>query len=1378
MKKTPTHRPVRNWLQRILVAGASLAGAAALAQTPATINAIYPPAININAGAHCTFIVSASGTAPLSYQWAYNGTPITGATTSVLALTNVTTAMTLSNAGTYTVTVSNASSPTPPTATGVLQVYAGTYPMASSNLAVLRFGDGISTANSGATLYMDQLTTNGAYVSTLMMPDETNTPNSVPNSQIVGRSSVFMNSSADGYNLVFYGYHVARPYTGDVGAALASVVPRAAGTVSGLGYYALGCTTTISSYNGQSLNDVASPDGLTAFYFSAGGGGSVLVQPGLPDVQITPVSGFGPGAGSGRQNGIYGGSYWYAANAGINPGLWTWEGTSEPLPTNAGILPFDVVANPLTIASQNPNDFVFSPDGQTIYACSGSQTGGANVGGIQRWDAGSPYALSGWSMTYNLTNIPQFGTTGNNGPDGIVVDFSQWTNGGGPGVWGSGSSNAIIYFTTGQQTNVMKIVDPNSINATFTNVPATIIATLGPVQQWHGIRFCPATLPASINTEPVSVNNAVPGSTVIFTVGTSGSQPLIYQWYGPGGIALTNGGGISGANSSALAISGVSAANVGNYYVTVSNAPPGLQTSTTVTLNISTNQPAVAIPPTNTSANFGGVATFTVVPYGTAPFTYQWTGPNGAINAGASGSGSTYIITTNLSGSTTNSVLVVSNVSCADAGSYSVTVMNANGTVTSTNAVLTVADPIITVQPVSQVAFINSSTTFTVTASGTGTLAYQWLSNGISLSDGGAISGSSTSALTINPATVQSTATYSVVVSGTGGCNNGETASSTLVTFTPAYPPQSRTVAVGSLVTFVVGGGTNFQWSWNGTNISGATNNYISFTNVQASSAGTYSVAFNNATLNASAVLTVLPGPFRLYPTNMVVFRQGDGAVGLANTGNVIYLDQYTTNGTYLNTTMVPYNGSTPLLCNSGGTDGYMSISANGQYLNFPGYCASRPYSSSLPSATSAAVPRGIGAVNGLGYFVRAVADTTLFSTFNFNDVCSTDGISNFWAAGNDNSASGTVAGIQYVRPGQPDVQITTVANNPGLGNNKEVNIIAGDLFCTSGSGNVGLYNLGTPPTSVISSNLSPIALDASPNDFFISPDQQTIYITDGANVNPPAGAGGIERFDLVGGIYQLEYTIPTTTQPGQTGNDGPDGLFVDFSASPTWGQGVNGAIIYSTTGSTTLNYLIRIVDTNGANSAATVLAFAGPNQGLRGIRFGPSATVAVGIAQQPTNLSVTAGSVATFTVGATGTQPYLYQWTFDGTNISGATNSSLVISNASSANNGTYVVVVSNAIPSTITSSGATLTVTGASPGPSQFNSVTSLGGGQVQLVFTGSQSGATYHLWTSTNLALKPITTTWTLLTNGTFGASPVTYVDPGTNNYSTRFYVITEP
>ncbi len=54
-------------------------------------------------GSTANFMVTASGTAPLSYQWRLNGAPITGATASNYALPNLQT----NNAGTYSVVVTN-----------------------------------------------------------------------------------------------------------------------------------------------------------------------------------------------------------------------------------------------------------------------------------------------------------------------------------------------------------------------------------------------------------------------------------------------------------------------------------------------------------------------------------------------------------------------------------------------------------------------------------------------------------------------------------------------------------------------------------------------------------------------------------------------------------------------------------------------------------------------------------------------------------------------------------------------------------------------------------------------------------------------------------------------------------------------------------------------------------------------------------------------------------------------------------------------------------------------------------------------------------------------------------------------------------------------
>ena len=66
-------------------------------------------------------------------------------------------------------------------------------------------------------------------------------------------------------------------------------------------------------------------------------------------------------------------------------------------------------------------------------------------------------------------------------------------------------------------------------------------------------------------------------------------------------------------------------------------------------------------------------------------------------------------------------------------------------------------------------------------------------------------------------------------------------------------------------------------------------------------------------------------------------------------------------------------------------------------------------------------------------------------------------------------------------------------------------------------------------------------------------------------------------------------------------------------------------------------------------------------------------------ITNQPSIISVFAGSNATMTVGAIGTAPMSYQWSFGGTAIANATNSTLIVSNAQSINEGYYQITLAN---------------------------------------------------------------------------------------------------
>ena len=88
-------------------------------------------------------------------------------------------------------------------------------------------------------------------------------------------------------------------------------------------------------------------------------------------------------------------------------------------------------------------------------------------------------------------------------------------------------------------------------------------------------------------------------------------------------------------------------------------------------------------------------------------------------------------------------------------------------------------------------------------------------------------------------------------------------------------------------------------------------------------------------------------------------------------------------------------------------------------------------------------------------------------------------------------------------------------------------------------------------------------------------------------------------------------------------------------------------------------------------------------------------------ITSQPQSLTVNTGSTATFTVSATGKPTPTYQWQFDGTTITGETNTSLVINNVQYTNTGSYNVVVSNE-NGAVTSNTATLNVYYYPPQPS----------------------------------------------------------------------------
>lgn len=92
----------------------------------------------------------------------------------------------------------------------------------------------------------------------------------------------------------------------------------------------------------------------------------------------------------------------------------------------------------------------------------------------------------------------------------------------------------------------------------------------------------------------------------------------------------------------------------------------------------------------------------------------------------------------------------------------------------------TVSAPTITVQPVSQSVSSGTSVTFSVTATGDGTLSYQWYK------DSTAISGATSSSYAIASAASSNAGTYYVVVTNSGGSTTSSSATLTIGTTTTA----------------------------------------------------------------------------------------------------------------------------------------------------------------------------------------------------------------------------------------------------------------------------------------------------------------------------------------------------------------------------------------------------------------------------------------------------------------------------------------------------------------------------------------------------------------------------------------------------------------
>jgi hypothetical protein len=335
-------------------------------------------------------------------------------------------------------------------------------------------------------------------------------------------------------------------------------------------------------------------------------------------------------------------------------------------------------------------------------------------------------------------------------------------------------------------------------------------------------------------------------SNVLFTIVAVGREPLAFQWQ-KGEVNLTDDGRVSGANSTALAISNLVTQDDDDYRIIVSNAL-GMCTSSVASLTILL-PPTLVAQPDDQFISVGTTATFSILASGIPSLSYQWrrNGTNLANGGKISG--------------VTAPVLLVSNVTTNEEAAYDVVVSNPYGAVTSAPALLSLLPLTIVTQPLTQSVPAGTNVSLAVEAVGPYPVAYQWRFGEVAIPD------KTNAALSFTNIQSAQSGSYDVVVMDPFTTLTTSVATVTVVPSAPWFTlqPQSRGVTSGETLALVASAnGTepiSYQWQREGTNLVGQAGATLTLTNMDSRMGGCYRVIASNevgVTASAEAQVSVI----------------------------------------------------------------------------------------------------------------------------------------------------------------------------------------------------------------------------------------------------------------------------------------------------------------------------------------------------------------------------------------------------------------------------------------------------------------------------------------------------------------------------------------
>ena len=322
---------------------------------------------------------------------------------------------------------------------------------------------------------------------------------------------------------------------------------------------------------------------------------------------------------------------------------------------------------------------------------------------------------------------------------------------------------------------------------------------------------------------------------------------------------------------------------------------------------------------------------------------------------------------------------------------------------------------------------------------------------------------------------------------------------------------------------------------------------------------------------------------------NLAVYRVGDGVATLGTSAAAVFVDEYTPTGSLVQSIAMPTVASGTQLAlvgqGSANAEGFLTLSADGQYLSLAGY--NTPVGTASPSGTAAGTARTIGRI--------AVNSGAIDTSTGITDIggsargaFSTNGTDVFYAA-----STGGYRATTNGTSGASTQLVTTPTNN------RVIRAFAGQLYGSTGSGTTRIGTIGTGTSTASGQTFTALPGISSTNvvsgyGFYLADlsasvaGLDTLYIADDS-----ATLGGVQKYSLVAGTWTSNGTIGIAAA-------GYRGLDAAVTAS--------GVQLYAVRGG---NEIVSLLDTAGYNAAFststfTSVATAPTNTGFRGIAYVP----------------------------------------------------------------------------------------------------------------------------------------------------------------------------